>query len=555
MKYQGIDPENVHTKVSELTKAFKEAHSVEEQNTILSSINQIKSYVYTQSILVAIRYSLNTNDAFYKNEQNRMDQLLPELEKSFSAFSRALVTSSFRDDLENEWGKQLFKLKDLELRSFSGDIVPELQIENQLTTAYSQLIASAKIAFQGNTYTLAQLAPFEQDINRTIREKALNARTDFMATHEAQFDQIFEDLVKIRTKIAQKLGYSTFIELGYARMSRCYSEKEVANFRKQVKDFIVPLASKLKDEQRRRIGVEKLLAHDQLFLFTDGNATPKGDTHWILEQSKELFSLLSPETGKFYRLMEENELLDVLSSEGKRNGGFCTIIPDEKIPFVFANFNGTASDIEDLVHEIGHAFQNYQSRNVRVPEYFIPTMEAGEIHSLSMELFTYPWLDLFFKEDTSKYKYSHLTKALTDLPYVAAVDEYQHIIYANPTLSSIERKQVWKQLEQTYMPYLQTAGNNYLERGNLWQRQLHIFVTPFYYIDYGLAQICALQFLKRMQVDQKSAWNDYMQLCQLGGSKSFMDLMETVGLTSPFKDGCVEEIIKDIEYLLKQPIT
>jgi M3 family oligoendopeptidase len=248
--------------------------------------------------------------------------------------------------------------------------------------------------------------------------------------------------------------------------------------------------------------------------------------------------------------MIDRDLMDLVAKKGKESGGYCTFIDNYESPYIFSNFNGTSGDIDVLTHEAGHAFQVFTSRNIGIPEYVWPTFESCEIHSMSMEFFTWPWMELFFKEQTDKYKFAHLSSGLLFLPYGVAVDEFQHAVYENPEMTPAERKAAWKKIEEIYLPHRDYDGNSYLEAGAFWQRQGHIYSSPFYYIDYTLAQICAFQFWKRSREDHDAAWKDYLHLCQLGGSKSFTKLVADANLISPFEEGCVESVIGTIEEYL-----
>jgi M3 family oligoendopeptidase len=326
-----------------------------------------------------------------------------------------------------------------------------------------------------------------------------------------------------------------------------YNAEMVANFRKQVLEYIVPVSQQLKKRQTERLGLDELKYYDENFSFKTGNATPKGDPDWIVANGKKMYQELSPETDEFFTFMLDNNLVDLVSKKGKQGGGYCTYFSQYQAPFIFSNFNGTSGDIDVLTHEVGHAFQVYESRNINVPEYAFPTYEACEIHSMSMEFFAWPWMNLFFEEDADKYRFNHLSDSLQFIPYGVSVDEFQHYVYSNPEATPAERKQAWRDIEKKYLPHRNYEGNTYLEQGGFWHKQGHIFASPFYYIDYTLAQLCAFQFWKRSNEDFKSAWNDYLELCQAGGSKSFIKLVELAGLTSPFEDGCISSVIGDIE--------
>lgn len=551
--YKRPDMDQLKAEFDQLLNRFTTASSFDEQDEAMADINKLSNAFSTQVQLVSVRHSINTEDEFYKAEQEFMDEIGPVFQEYIDSYYKALVHSAFRSELEQKWGHQLFASAELTLKTFHPDIIGDLQQENKLATAYAQLIASAKIPFEGEERTLSQLAPFAQSKDRDMRQRAGEASYGFLAENSAELDRIYDELVKVRTGIARKLGYSNFTELAYARMGRTdYGPEQVAAFRKQVKEYIVPAASRLKERQRNRLGVERLAYFDQNFSFSTGNPIPKGDADFIINNGAKMYSELSPEIDQFYTFMQDNELMDLLSKKGKMGGGYCTFLNDYQSPFIFANFNGTSGDIDVLTHEMGHAFQVYQSRNFKVPEYIWPTYEAAEIHSMSMEFFTWPWMELFFKEDTDKYKFDHLSSALIFIPYGTAVDEFQHIVYDNPDFSPAERKAAWKSLEEKYLPYWDQSDNPYLEGGGYWQKQGHIYEAPFYYIDYTLAQICAFQFWKRMHEDQPAAWADYVNLCKQGGSKSFTELVEVAGLISPFQEGCVSSVIGDIEGWLNQ---
>jgi M3 family oligoendopeptidase len=545
----------VRPNLEEITKSFNvaidkfnSAVSVENQSMAMNEINDIRNDIDTMLNLCEIRHTVDTNDEFYKAEQDFMDELRPEIEGFVSKYYQALVNSKFRSELEKKWGTQLFALAESQLKTFKPEIVPLLQKENRLSSEYTKLIASAKIAFEGEERTLAQLEPFTQSTNREMRKKASEAKFGFLAENEAELDRIYDELVKVRTEIAHELGYKNFVELGYNRMMRTdYNAEMVENFRGQIQDFIVPIATKLKARQQERIGVEQLKYYDEGFNYQTGNATPKGSPDWIIENGQKMYEDLSEETGEFFKYMQDTNLMDLVAKKGKAGGGYCTFIQKYKAPFIFSNFNGTSGDIDVLTHEAGHAFQVYASRHFEIPEFNWPTFEACEIHSMSMEFFTWPWMDLFFKEDTDKYKFSHLSDALLFLPYGVSVDEFQHWVYENPTATPKERKLKWREIERKYLPHKDYDENEYLENGGFWQRQGHIYNSPFYYIDYTLAQICAFQFWKRSRENHEAAWEDYLNLCKLGGSMSFTKLVEEANLISPFKEGCVQSVVGEIE--------
>jgi M3 family oligoendopeptidase len=545
--YQRPNMEDLEIQFNYLLQDFSTAQSFEEQDKVMEAINSLRGRYESMCEIASIRHTIDTTNEFYKDEQDFFDEAQPIYQGMVSKYYYTLVNSKFRNELEQKWDRQLFSIAEFTLKTFSPEIIEDLQIENKLASEYTKLIASAQIDFEGEERNLSQLIPFILSPDRNMRKKASEAKYAFFKANEDKFDQIYDDLVKI----AKKLGYSNFVGLGYTRMNRIdYDAEMVANFRKQVAEHIVPVAAKLKEKQKKRIGVDKLSYYDDKFSFKSGNATPKGDAEWIVENGKKMYADLSEETREFFDFMVDNELMDLVSKKGKAGGGYCTYISDYKAPFIFSNFNGTAEDIDVLTHEAGHALQSYLSRSYEVPEYGFPTYEACEIHSMSMEFFTWPWMELFFKEDTDKYKFNHLGEALMFIPYGVTVDEFQHFVYENPEATPTERKKAWRDIEKKYLPYRNYEENDYLERGGFWHQQGHIFEDPFYYIDYTLAQICALQFWKRANNSEDKAWDDYVTLCKEGGSKPFLELVKIAKLRSPFEDGCVKSVIGDIEAYL-----
>ena len=550
-KYEHLDLEKIKKEFSELIKSFEKAENVEGQVNAFDEIIKLRNHIETMQTLVSVRHSIDTNDEFYDKENEYMDEISPILFGFTNDFYKALVNSKFKDELIQKYGKFLFDLAENTLKTFSPEIIPDAQEENRLSSKYSKLIASAKIDFDGKELNLSQMVPYTQSKDRNVRIEAAKKVAQFFSENQDEFDNIYDSLVKVRTRMAQKMGYKNFVEFGYKQLSRLeYDAKMVEGYRKQVLENIVPLHTELRERQGKRLGVDKLKFYDEAIKFNSGNADPHGSPEWILNNGKTMYKELSKETDEFFTFMTENNLLDLLSKKGKMSGGYCTYIPEHKAPFIFANFNGTSHDIDVLTHEAGHAFQVYQSRGFEVPEYLWPSYEACEIHSMSMEFLTWPWMNLFFENDTDKYKFIHLSEALLFIPYGVTVDEFQHWVYENPEATLKERREKWIEIEKKYLPTRDYGEVEELKNGIFWFRQGHIFSSPFYYIDYTLAQVCAFQFWIKSRENREKAWQDYLNLCKLGGSKPFFELMKSANLKNPFEEGTLAFVIPKIkEYL------
>lgn len=522
---------------------FQQGKTLEIQNENLKKIVKLRNDFLTQSEIAGIRYSIDTRDTFYEEEQDFFDQAMPEYEGLVSTFYKALIKSPFKEDLKKQWGELLFNIAQQQIKTYSDEVLEDLKTENKLASQYTKLLSSAKIPFRGETHTIPQMRPFMMDEDRETRQVAADLVAEFFEANESKFDEIYDEMVKTRHEIAIKLGYENFVDLAYDRLGRTdYNSSQVKVYREAIKSYVVPIAEELRVKQSKRLGLEELKYYDLVISFRTGNARPKGSPEEILEQGKAMYSELSPETAEFFNFMLEHELMDLLSKEGKSPGGYCTFINNYKAPFIFSNFNGTADDIDVLTHEAGHAFQVYMSKNYELPEYIWPTFEACEIHSMSMEFLTHPWMKNFFGEDTEKYYFNHVNESFTFLPYGVTVDEFQHFVYENPKASPEERKEAWRNCERKYMPSTDYTGNEFLDKGTYWFRQGHIFKDPFYYIDYTLAQICAFQFWKKSEEDSDLAWKDYLALCKKGGSDSFLNLVSEANLKSPFEPETIKEV-------------
>ncbi|MBO6159122.1 MAG: M3 family oligoendopeptidase [Firmicutes bacterium] len=545
MPYERPDLEQLKKECISLTEQLKNAKSFEEAHQVFLAKDKFSRHISTLSNLAEIRHSIDTRDAFYDEEAKFWANASPELAEYSQAFTVALLESPFKADFEKEYGDLFFKNAEIELKSFSPEIIPEMQQENDLTMAYDKLIASAQIPFQGGTYTLSQLGPFKTNPDDQIRLAAWKADGGWYKEHQAELDRIYDELVKLRDQMGKKLGYENYLPLGYYRMSRnCYTKEDVAKFREAVVKYIVPIADSIYRRQAEQLGKEYPMSFaDNALEFRSGNPRPCGTADDILQHGLKFYTELSPETAVFFQTMMDQELLDVLSTEGKQGGGYCTSLADYAVPFIFANFNGTQGDVSVVTHEAGHAFAAWTNRD-RIPmEYVWPSMEACEVHSMSMEFFAWPWAEGFFGPDTRKFYYSHLAEALTFIPYGTMVDHFQHIVYEHPEYTPAQRHAAWKELLAIYMPWQKLDGDiPFYSEGEGWQRQLHIYTSPLYYIDYCLAQTVSLEYWAMMQEDYKNAWSHYMAYTKQGGTRTFTDLLKNAGMDSPFEGDTLKNV-------------
>lgn len=552
MPYERVDFAKATEEMQELIAEFKAAKSGEEQFETHRKYYALSDKIATQFTIAYIRHDVDTTDEFYDKEHDYYDEQFPVFQNVMQEYQKAMYESPYREYLENKIGKVAFKNMENSLKAFDEKLIPYMQEENALVSEYNKLIASAKIDWEGETLNLSLMRPYLTHVDRKVRERAWKKYAAFFEENGDKLDEIYDKLVKNRDAQAKEMGYKNYVELGYYRMNRnCYGKEEVETFRNQIKEYFVPFVSKLHERRRERLGLEKLSYIDESVYFLNGNPAPTGTPEEIMESGLKMYRELSPETKEFFEFMMENELFDVLGRKTKKAGGYMTYLPVYNSPFIFANFNGTSGDVDVITHECGHAFQGFLSGKDPIREHADITMETAEIHSMSMEFFTEKWMELFFGDRAEDYRSMHLEDAAAFIPYGCMVDEFQHIVYENPEMTPAERNAAWSKLEKEYKPHLDYEDCKRFAEGGFWQKQQHIYNSPFYYIDYCIAQTCAMEYKVMMDEDFKKAWESYLKLCNLSAADFFTNMVPAVGLVSPFEEGCIKDMVRKLEEKIK----
>jgi len=547
MEYQRVSLDEMKSKYEGLQRRLASADSRGIVDVVLEW-NQLRSHYQTMSQINSVRYTIDTRDAATKEERKFLDDQEPTVEEWNTEVRRALLSHPHREALEKEFGHQFIANMETAVQTFDPKIAEHLKKQADLSMQYTDLLASAKIEFQGKTYNLSGLDQFLHSESRDVRHEAARKRYEFFEAHATELDRIYDELVRVRHDMARQLGYPNYIPLAYKLLFRTdYGPTEVSILREEVRQHVVPLAARWRERQKKRLGVDELRMWDMRLL--DGKPAPKpvGNSDAIVQNTARMYNELSPQTGEFFSMMRERGLFDLVTKEGKAGGGYCTNFPDFGVPFVFSNFNGTKGDVEVMTHECGHAFQCWSARNQPLLEYHWPTYEACEIHSMGMEFLTYPWMDLFFGEEAERFRRVHMIESVLFLPYGCAVDEFQHFVYANPDSGPEARKMEWRKIENKYLPWTNYGDLKFPSEGGFWQGQQHIYTSPFYYIDYVLAQTCALQIWKKSMENRERALREYMAICPPGGSQSFLELLKTGSLRNPFEPGVLRGIVADAE--------
>lgn len=535
---------DVAAKFAQFDAAWDAASSADACRQVIHDWDELERQLSAWINLVGLRFNQDTSNVEYKQAREYCDELKPRLTDLAVRLKRRLISTPFRKELEATFGLQAFALWEADVLAFDPKIEADLVKESKLEAEFTDLLASAKLQYQGHTYNFAGLAKFHVDRDRQVRHASNAVKWQWFADHAEQLDRIYDEQVRLRTDMAKKLGYDDFVGLGYKRMKRVdYDQADVERFRAAVREDVVPLTVELRRMQAEALGIDRVMFWDEGIFDSQGNPKPNGDHDWMIERATEMFDEMGGGLGEFFRLMDECNLMDLKNRDSKAGGGFCTDFPSFGLPFIFANFNGTKGDVEVFTHEIGHAFQSYCSREQPLADYLFPTYESCEIHSMGLEFLTWPQMEKFFGEDAERFRQIHLIQSLLFLPYGVAVDHFQHLVYANPTATPLQRHEMWREMEATYLPTRDCGDLPHLPQGGQWQFQRHIYLSPFYYIDYTLALTCALQFWVRSRANMSEAMNAYVALCKRGGAAPFRQLAESAGLASPFTEGSLRGVV------------
>ena len=555
LNYERVTIEEFTREMKAVIRQVKEAQTASDVLAARDRCNALSVRWQTAEALSYMRYSINTVDEFYVAEKDYYDEVGPLAQNEMLAYTKAMLDTPFRKELEDSGAiiPLVFRSFEVELKSMSPEIIEDMVEENKLVSRYSQLMAAMEFDFRGEKLPRPMLMKYAKSPDRATRKEAYEVLGNTLKVHSADLDEIFDQMVKVRDRMAKKMGCKNFVELGYYRMGRlCYGPEEVKAFRENIRKDVVPVVARLRTEIGKKLGVDRLMVYDYDLIFPQGDPAPKGGKEAIFAAARAMYHDMSPETGRFFDFMLETEAFDVESRKHKWGGGYCTSFMAYKQPFILANFNGTAGDVDVVTHEAGHAFADYTiADNKYVVELNVGGMETAETHSMSMEFFAWPYMEGFFGEDARRYQFMHLLDALSFLPYGTIVDDFQRQVYENPDWTPEDRKAAWRRLEAAFRPHLSFDGVPYLEEGTRWQYQMHIYETPFYYIDYCLAQTAALQFLLESRKDYHDAFRRYVRFLSQGGEKVFTDLLAEAGLKSPFEPGALQEVAKESEALLR----
>ncbi len=531
---------------------LEDARSYQAARDILLTKEQCDAAFLTSYTLCQIRAGLAVDNAFYAGELAYFDKTFSKLRKEQNKWIAALLESPYRPLLADEFGEHFFRLLELDERLQDTRAIRCQMRENRLRRRYQKLIASAKIRFRKKPYTICELQADLQHHNPKIRRGAARTLARFYQNLAPQLDSLLNHLVRNRTQMAKKLGFKNYTSVAYRQLHRTdYAAKDIAKFRAAVRKYVVPACLKLRELQKRRMKLDDLCYADEAAFIAEGNPLPSGNAKDYLAVVTEMFHALSPKADACIDAVLSQASYHLAAKQNKCQDSFCALLPDTGTPFLFGNLGGTASDIELLTWLTGQAFALYSAAQAKpLAVNRVATGETAALHGAAMTYFSYPWMERFFGDTYKDFLSIHICNALFSIAHAACADAFQHRLYENPRATSQQRRALWKQLEQVYLPWRHYDGELFFESGGMWMQNANLFLRPFCDIDTALAQVGALELFFHMLKAPEQTWRDYMRLCAAGGSLPYARLRKLANLSNPFDASVVEAVTSGVLAIL-----
>lgn len=483
-----------------------------------------------------------------------LEKIEPEIKPRQFKLAQVYVTHPLRRQLPRERYAVFDRDTSLQVELFRPENVPLETEEARLAQQYQKLTGALTVQFRGEEKTIAQMAKYLEDPERTTRQEAWELATRRWAEEAERLEEMFDALVKIRGQIAHNAGFENYRDYAFRRLGRFdYTPGDCLKFHEAVESEIVPVIRWLQAQRRGQLGVEKLrpwdLAVDPL---SRPALRPFDQVETMVSQTQSIFDSLDGELAEGFRQMQELRLLDLANRKGKAPGGYQSTLAEARVPFIFMNAVGVQRDVETILHEAGHAFHALATREEDLYAYRNAPIEFCEVASMSMELLGNEFLERFYNSaDANRARRVHLEGVLSVLAWIATVDGFQHWIYTNPGHSPTQRAEAWTKLMERFGGDVDWTGHE-PARAIRWHRQLHIYIHAFYYIEYGIAQLGALQIWGNSQRDKAAALAQYKNALKLGGSRPLPELFHAAGCEFDFSCRTIAPMARMLQRELKK---
>lgn len=552
LQYKETDYQSLAKMILDLTEKAKKADSpssLEEVLKIYDTEMEEVGYNYTLSY---IHSSLDSSDSFWQEALQKESKGNAMLDTT--PLLKAILENKYFSSLEEKYGPVL---RDKLNKSIStgSKAQNERAEEGDLVSKYQREKAMVRINYKGKELSEGEVIPLFESPIREERIQSRKAVAKAFLEKKELFGSMLERLVSLRDTIAKENGFSNYLEymdINYSRIG--YGEKEMDAFVSEVKEYVVPVLSHIFEETRKRLGLEEMTVADISLMFVDGNAKPSGGADVLKEAAKKMYKALSPEMEAFFTGMLDSHSIDVDFSPNKVSGmGFCTDLKKGMYPFVFGNLDGTSWDVTVFTHEVGHAWQSYASdQNLDLTLFREMPLDAVEIPSKTMELFSYPFAEEFFGKDGDKFRFAHFRNAVKEIVAYTSVHELNTWIYTHVGASFDEINEKWMEIQSSYYPNVSYGEMEEEEKkGAGLLRNMGIFMFPRYLISYVFSEMCAIDLFMEYLKDKDKALDSYNRLCRVGGSKSYPEILSAAGLEPSYKKGRVKDVMEKVKAYLE----
>jgi len=551
-----LTQEFVQTEYKKLTDRIAEANSSNTAEKLLelyADWNALNSFVGSETS--RINHELNKNmsdEELSERERYQREEVQPAADRGNAELLHAVLGSKHKQAIAERYGAHLLEVFEV-MQEPLAPVNIDLRVKvGDLSMQYDKIVSQGEVTVGGEVMTLSRTRNLQSSQDRAVRKEAFEAYRNWFLDHRAEIASLYDQMVHVRDEMGRNLGHKNFIPLGYKSMGRTdYGIEEAKKFRENIRKYVVPVQTCLYQARAKRLGLDALKPWDTTFdpAFTLPSGIAPVETQ--IEKAQRIFDKLSPSLAKHFMRMRDEGLIDLENRKGKRAGAYCTSFPDEGRVAILCNSTGDSEDVATLTHEMGHAFQGWESQPIEAIELQWPTSDACEVHSMGMEYLSMRYMTEFFNTELDeKFSRNRWRDGVEIICYIAIVDEFQHWVYENPNASLDERDAAWNKIWDIYKPGIDWTGCEQYKAAR-WYSQGHIFGMPFYYIDYAIAETGAMQIALMDAIDHDKTVETYIKLCRIGGTMSVLNIFKAVGMRSPFDESLMKELMDHATKLLE----
>ncbi len=541
------DMEAIEPYFRELHK--REIDSAEGLEKWLMDLSELYSVVHEEDARLYIAMTCATDDEEAKKRYfHFVENIEPQLKSWGNKLDKKLIDIPYLSELDSSRYGVLIRDVKNELELFREENIPIETELTKLSQEYQSIQGAMTVEYKGKEYTMQQMAAFLEEPNREVRQETWELASKRRLQDADALDELFNRMMELRNKSAANAGFDNYMDFRFKQLGRFdYTPDDCLVFHDSVEKVVMPVYNKILSERKSILGTETLRPWDlSVDPYNRPPLKPFSKAEELMDGCRRIFEKVNPTLGSYFKRMIENGLLDLESHKGKAPGGYQAGLQEVRLPFIFMNAVGLNNDVITLLHEGGHSFHQFAVRNEPLVHYRHAPMEFSEVASMSMELLGANYIDEFYNPaEAARARKKHLERIILIFPWVATIDAFQHWIYSHPKHTIEERDNYWLELFGRFGGDVDYSGYEDILR-KLWQRQLHIFEVPFYYIEYGIAQLGALQVWRNSKADMKKAVDDYLHGLSLGGSRRLPELFEGAAIRFDFSEETIKPLVDTV---------